>query len=562
MPSTLTRSAAWKALLQHSRSGTFVLRELFAADAQRFERYSIAHAGLVLDYSKHWITEETMGLLLALARSREVPGWVARLMAGERINVTENRPALHTALRSGTPVMLEGHDVTRDVKRVRAQMRGFCDALRGGAVKGATGRTITDVINIGIGGSDLGPALAVEALAPYAAPTPAVHFMSNIDGAHVQSLLARLDPDTTLVIVASKTFTTQETMTNARTVRAWLSKTVGAHAGMHFAAVTANAPAAREFGISAERIFEFWDWVGGRYSLWSAVGLPIAVAVGMDEYEAMCEGARAMDEHFAAAPLERNMPVIMALLGVWYGDFFGAGAHAVLPYDMRLKRFPDYLQQLEMESNGKRATIAGETVDYATCPVVWGAPGTNGQHAFFQMLHQGTQVVPADFIACCRPHHALPEHHAMLLANCCAQTEALMQGKNAAETRAELQGSKLSPEEIERLLPHKVFPGNRPTSTLLLDALTPRALGALIALYEHKVFTQSVIWGINAFDQWGVELGKKLADRILPELTGEASVNVHDSSTSGLINHIKSKQLPSPPTPLPEGEGNFETPTR
>ena len=408
-------------------------------------------------------------------------------------------------------------------------------------MKGASGRTITDVVNIGIGGSDLGPALAVDALAPYAAGTPAVHFMSNVDGAHVVSILDRLDPDTTLAIVVSKTFSTQETLTNARSVQTWLKRAAGDRAGEHFAAVTANARAANDFGIAPERVFEFWDWVGGRYSMWSAVGLPIAIAAGMDAFESMCDGAREMDEHFAAAPFARNMPVVMALLGVWYGDFFGTGAHAILPYDMRLKRFPDYLQQLEMESNGKRVTRESETVDYATCPVVWGAPGTNGQHAFFQMLHQGTQVVPADFIACCRPHHALREHHSILLANFCAQTEALMRGKSAAEVESELFGQKLSPQEIARLAPHKVFPGNRPSSTLLLDELTPRVLGALIALYEHKVFAQSVIWGINAFDQWGVELGKKLADRILPELAPGARVEDHDSSTRGLIGHIKSK---------------------
>jgi glucose-6-phosphate isomerase len=437
--------------------------------------------------------------------------------------------------------MLDGHDVTQDVAQVRAQMRRFSDALRSGAVNGATGRRITDVVNIGIGGSDLGPALAVEALAPYAAREPRVHFMSNVDGAHVEAVLANLDPHATLAIIASKTFTTQETLTNANSVRAWLAKAVGQRTGEHFAAVTANARAAQAFGVASERIFEFWDWVGGRYSLWSAVGLPIAIAVGIDQYESMCDGARSMDEHFASAPLPHNMPVIMALLGVWYGDFNGTATHAVLPYDMRLKRLPDYLQQLEMESNGKRVTRDGEIVDYSTCSVVWGAPGTNGQHAFFQLLHQGTQVVPADFIACCKPHHHLPEHHSILLANCYAQTEALMRGKTADEARAELQTQGLPSEDVERLLPHKVFPGNRPTSTLMLDALTPHALGALIALYEHKVFAQSVIWGVNAFDQWGVELGKRLAERILPELVQDTPVTTHDSSTNGLINYTKSK---------------------
>jgi glucose-6-phosphate isomerase len=467
-------------------------------------------------------------------------------MSGDRINNTENRPALHTALRANTPVMLDGHDVTQEVARVRAQMRRFSDALRAGSAKGATGSAITDVVNIGIGGSDLGPALAVEALAPYAARKPRVHFMSNVDGAHVQAVLEPLDPETTLAIIASKTFTTQETLTNAKSVRTWLAKTVGERTGEHFAAVTANSRAAQAFGIGNDRIFEFWDWVGGRYSLWSAVGLAIAIAVGMDGYEAMCEGARDMDEHFASAPLGRNMPVMMALLGIWYGDFHGTAAHAILPYDMRLKRFPDYLQQLEMESNGKRVTRDGEAVDYSTCPVVWGAPGTNGQHAFFQMLHQGTQMVPGDFIACRKPHHDLAEHHAILLANCFAQTEALMRGKTADEARAEMQAQGVSASDLERLVPHKVFPGNRPTSTLLLDALTPRALGGLIALYEHKVFAQSVIWGVNAFDQWGVELGKRLADRILPELKNAGPVSSHDSSTNGLINYTKSKTNRSP----------------
>jgi glucose-6-phosphate isomerase len=540
MPSTLTQLPAWQALVAHQHSARFNLRKLFASDPQRFAHYSLTHGELLLDYSKHWLTDETVRLLAGLAEARSMRDWIDRLMSGDRINTTENRPALHTALRSKRPVLLDGHDVTQDVQRVRAQMRRFSDALRAGTVKGATGQPITDVVNIGIGGSDLGPALAVDALAPYAARVPRVHFMSNVDGSHVEAVLAGLDPETTLAIIASKTFTTQETLTNAKSVRAWLSNVVGAQTGPHFAAVTANAHAAQAFGIGPDRIFEFWDWVGGRYSLWSAVGLPIAIAAGMDAYEAMCEGAREMDEHFASAPLARNMPVVMALVGVWYGDFHGTASHAVLPYDMRLKRFPDYLQQLEMESNGKRLTRDGEPVDYPTCPVVWGAPGTNGQHAFFQMLHQGTQTVPADFIACCKPHHRLPEHHAILLANCYAQSEALMRGKTADEARAEMQADGLAPEAIERLLPHKVFPGNRPTSTLLLDALTPRALGALIALYEHKVFAQSVIWGVNAFDQWGVELGKRLADRILPELIAPGPVITHDSSTNGLINYTKS----------------------
>ncbi len=541
MPSTLTRLPAWQALCQHHRATHFDLRALFASDSGRFERYSITHGEILLDYSKHPVTAETMRLLVALAEARGMRDRIGRLMSGERINVTENRPALHTALRADGPVMLDGRDIGQDVARVRAQMRRFSDALRTGAVKGATGRAITDVVNIGIGGSDLGPALAVEALAPYSERTPRVHFMSNVDGAHVEAVLAGLDPETTLALIASKTFSTQETLTNAKSVRAWLAKAVGDRTGEHFAAVTANVEAAHGFGITDDRIFEFWDWVGGRYSLWSAVGLPIAIAVGMDGFEALCDGARGMDEHFARAPMDRNMPVIMALLGVWHEDFNGTTAHAVLPYDMRLKRFPDYLQQLEMESNGKRVTREGESVDYQTSPVVWGQPGTNGQHAFYQMLHQGTQVVPADFIACIRAHHQLPEHHAIMLANCYAQSEALMRGKTESEVRAELQAQGLDAAKIERLGPHKVFPGNRPTSTLVLDALTPAALGALIALYEHKVYAQSVIWDVNAFDQWGVELGKRLADRILPELAAKGPVTSHDSSTNGLINYTKSK---------------------
>ena len=518
------------------------MRELFAADAQRVARYSVTHAGIQFDYSKHLVTDETLRLLVELAEARDLKGWIVRLMSGDKVNVTEQRAALHTALRAKGAVIVDDHDVTQDIQRVRAQMRAFSDALRSRKVTGATGRAVTDVINIGIGGSDLGPALAVQALAPYGAEGPTIHFMSNVDGAHVAAILDRLEPETTLAVIVSKTFSTQETLANAKTVRRWLARTVGERTGLHFAAVTANTRAAQDFGIAPERIFEFWNWVGGRYSLWSAVGLAIAIAVGMDEYEAMCDGAREMDEHFASAPFDRNIPVVMALLGVWYGDFFGTGSHAVLPYDMRLERFPDYLQQLEMESNGKRVTRDGEEVDYMTCPVVWGGPGTNSQHAFFQMLHQGTYLVPADFIACCRPHHDLPEHHAILLANFCAQTEALMRGKSAPEVRAEMERDGLPPAEIARLLPHKVFPGNRPSSTLLLDALTPRALGALIALYEHKVYAQSVIWGVNAFDQWGVELGKRLADRILPELDPGGDASGHDSSTSGLINYIKSKR--------------------
>jgi glucose-6-phosphate isomerase len=540
MSDPLTQSPAWQALRKLQGAGPVQLREAFAADAERFRNYSIHHAGILLDYSKHLVSAEIMAALIDLAAERGLPTWREKLFAGEKINTTERRAALHTALRAERPVMVDGRDVMADVVRVRAQMRRFATGVRDGSLTGASGRRYTDVINIGIGGSDLGPAFAVDALAPYAGDGPRLHFMSNVDGASVDATLQELDPETTLVIVASKTFTTQETLANATTVRAWLEGRLAGKAAAHFVAVTANVRAAQAFGISAERIFEFWDWVGGRYSLWSAVGLPIALAAGMDNYEALLRGARGMDEHFRSAPLERNMPVVMALIGVWYIDFSGCGSHAVLPYDYRLRRLPDYLQQLEMESCGKRVTRDGVPVEYATAPVIWGAPGTNGQHAFYQMLHQGTQIVPADFIACCVPHHAHADHHAIMLAHFFAQTEALMKGKTAAEAQAEMTVAGLAADEAARLAPHRAFPGNRPSSSLLVSELTPETLGALIALYEHKVFVQSVVWDINAFDQWGVELGKRLADRILPELGPGHTVMEHDASTRGLIEYFKS----------------------
>jgi glucose-6-phosphate isomerase len=423
-------------------------------------------------------------------------------------------------------------------------MRQFCDGVRSGKLTGYSGHAFTDVVNIGIGGSDLGPALAAEALAPYSSPQLKTHFVSNVDGAHLAGVLAELNPATTLFIVASKTFTTLETLANARTAREWLLSQSGEAraAGRHFAAVTANVAAAREFGIDPAWTFEFWDWVGGRYSVWSAVGLATALAVGMDQFDAFRGGAREMDEHFAAAPLERNLPVVLGLLGVWYINFFGAATHAVLPYDQSLALLPAYLQQLEMESNGKRVTREGAALDYATAPVVWGAPGTNGQHAFFQLLHQGTQMIPADFIGCCQSHHALGGHHEILMSNFFAQTEALMLGKTPEEAREDMLAQKVAPAEIERLLPHRVFPGNRPSTSIMLKKLDPHGLGALLALYEHKVFVQSVIWRINAFDQWGVELGKGLANRILPELTKSAPVSSHDPSTNGLINYFKANR--------------------
>jgi len=505
------------------------LRELFARDAGRFDRFSLSTEGLLLDFSKQLVTEETMRLLFTLAGECGVEGRARRMFAGERVNTTENRAALHFALRADRPVMLDGKDVTRDVRDTLAAMRRFAAGVHAGRIKGAAGRAFTDVVNIGIGGSDLGPRLACAALAPYSRERPRLHFVSNVDGAAISSVLAALNPRTTLFVIASKTFTTQETLANASAALAWLSKKLGRKpAAKHLAAVTADPARAVEFGVPAERVFRIWDWVGGRYSLWSAVGLPVALAAGMKTFEAFLAGARAMDAHFTGTPLERNLPVVLGLLEVWNATFRGAASRAVLPYDDRLGLLPSYLQQLEMESCGKRVTRDGQIVDYATAPVTWGGAGTDGQHAYFQLLHQGTQAVPADFIACCRPHHRLRAQHDILLANFFAQTEALAFGTAGAEAR--------------KLPPYRVFEGNRPTTSILLDELTPRALGALLALYEHKVFVQSAIWDVNAFDQWGVELGKQLAGRILPELGAGAPVSTHDSSTYGLINHYKSSR--------------------
>jgi glucose-6-phosphate isomerase len=541
----LTQLPAWQALRAHHRdAAAFRLRELFAQDPKRFERFSSRCGGLLLDYSKQPLSAETMRLLVELARQCELPEWIAHMFRGERINATEDRPALHTALRADGPVMLEGQDIHAEVARTLERMRKFCDGVRSGQLTGFSGHAFTDVVNIGIGGSDLGPALAAEALAPYASPQLRAHFVSNVDGAHLASVVADLNPETTLFVVASKTFTTLETLANARTARDWLIAKSGdaRAAGRHFAAVTANVGAAREFGVDPDWTFEFWDWVGGRYSLWSAVGLAPALAIGMDHFDALRAGAREMDEHFALAPLERNLPVVLGLVGIWHINFFGAASHAVLPYDQSLRLLPDYLQQLEMESNGKRVTRDGAPVDHATAPVIWGSPGTNGQHAFFQLLHQGTQVVPADFIACCQSHHDLGGHHEILMSNFFAQTEALMRGKTAGEATEDMLAQNLKHAEIDRLLPHRTFPGNRPTTSILLKKLDPHGLGMLLALYEHKVFVQSVIWRNNAFDQWGVELGKRLADRILPELTTSSPVATHDASTNGLINHYKANR--------------------
>jgi len=546
--SKLTQSPAWQALkAHHAAIEPLHMRQLFRDDPARFGRFSLQFGDLLLDYSKNRITGETVRLLQALAEQAGLPAAIGRMFGGERINFTERRAVLHTALRnrSGRPVYVDGKDVMPDVRRVLGLMRRFSGAVRSGEHRGHTGKQITDIVNIGIGGSDLGPQMACEALKPYAAPGLRAHFVSNVDGTHLAETLKKLDAETTLFIVSSKTFTTQETLTNARSARAWLVGKLGDEQAVarHFAAVSTNLKATGEFGIEPDNVFEFWDWVGGRYSLWSAIGLPIALYIGMDRFEELLGGAHAMDEHFRSAPPEQNMPVLMGLLGIWYGNFFGAQSNAVFPYDQYLHRFPAYLQQLEMESNGKRVDRDGNTVDYDTGMVMWGEPGTNGQHAFYQLIHQGTRLIPADFLAPAHSHNPLGEHHAILLANCFAQTEALMLGKTVEEARAELEAQGLKGEELEALLPHKVFPGNRPTNTLLFDRLDPHTLGMLIALYEHKVFVQGVVWNINSFDQWGVELGKQLASKLLPELRG-ATPSVHDASTAGLIDHFRRVDQP------------------
>ena len=535
--SKLTSSPAWTALVAHQRAMADVtMRELFAREPDRFTRMSREAAGVFVDFSKHRTTDETLRLLRALAVQQDVAGWRDRMFAGEHLNGTEDRAVLHVALREPAP--------RPEVAAVLARMRDFTDRVRAGTWRGHTGRAITDVVNVGIGGSDLGPVMVTEALRPYWQAGLRAHFVSNVDGTHVAETLARVDPETTLFIVASKTFTTQETLTNAHTARAWLVARLGSEAAVarHFVALSTNATAVAAFGIDPANMFEFWDWVGGRYSLWSAIGLSIACVIGMDGFAELLAGAHAMDEHFRAAPLDDNLPVILALLGIWYGNFWGADSHAILPYDQYLHRFAAYFQQGDMESNGKRVDRHGAPVDYATGPVIWGEPGTNGQHAFYQLLHQGTRLIPADFIAPIESHNPLGDHHRILLANFFAQPEALMWGKTADEVRAELTAAGLPPARIEALVPHRTFPGNRPTTSILVQRITPATLGALIALYEHKIFVQGIVWDIYSFDQWGVELGKQLAARILPELAAERPVTGHDASTRGLIERYKARR--------------------
>ncbi|MCE0483319.1 MAG: glucose-6-phosphate isomerase [Methylacidiphilales bacterium] len=542
--SALTSSPAWTNLQKHyDATKDQQMRDLFAQDANRFKKFSILFQDILCDFSKNRITEETLKLLHALAVDRDVPGWAKKMFSGEKINITENRAVLHIALRnrSNRPILVDGKDVMPEVNAVLDHMEKFSNAVRSGEWKGYTGKAITDFVNIGIGGSDLGPVMVTEALKPYARRNLRAHFVSNVDGTHMAETLRELSPETTLFIVASKTFTTQETLTNAHSARAWFLKTANDEKAIakHFVALSTNEKEVKKFGIDPANMFGFWDWVGGRYSLWSAIGLPIALSVGYENFVELLEGAHLMDEHFLNAPPEQNLPLTLGVLGVWYNNFFGARTHAILPYDQYMHRFPAYFQQGDMESNGKGVTRESKPVDVATGPVIWGEPGTNGQHAFYQLIHQGTQLVPADFLAPIETQNPLGEHHLILLSNFFAQTEALMKGKTPEEVRKELTKDGLSGEALEKLIPHKVFTGNRPTNSILFPKLTPRTLGKLIALYEHKIFTQGIIWNINSFDQWGVELGKQLAKAILPELEQPGTVSTHDSSTNGLINFFK-----------------------
>ncbi len=540
--SLVNKTPQWKALEAHwAQMSQVHMRDLFAQDPERAERMTLRAAGILADYSKNIVTGETLDLLFALAEAVDLSGWIRRMFAGDHINNTENRAVLHVALRNrgNRPVYVDGEDVMPEVNAVLQSMEDFVTAVRGGDWRGYSGKRITDVVNIGIGGSNLGPLMVCEALKPYQSADIKVHFVSNVDGTDLAETLKGLEAETTLFVVASKTFTTLETMTNAQSARDWLVRELGNEVAVrdHFVAVSTNAEKVAEFGIDTNHMFGFWDWVGGRYSLWSAIGLPIALAVGMDRFRQLLDGAHEMDEHFQSAPLSENLPAILGLIGVWYVNFAGAHTHAVLPYDEYLRYLPAYLQQGDMESNGKRVTRDGVAVEYTTGPVVWGEPGTDGQHAFFQLIHQGTQMIPADFLAPVNSHNRLGDHHAKLLANFFAQTEALMRGRTADEARAEMQAAGMSPAQVDALVPHRTFPGNRPTNTMLVDKLNPRTLGAIIAMYEHRIFTQGVVWGINSFDQWGVELGKQLAGVILDEIRQGEVTAEHDASTSALLDY-------------------------
>ena len=539
-----TRTASWQKLADHyEQINETEMKTLFAADPRRFERFSIRFNDILIDFSKNRITAETMALLIELAREAGLEAAIAGMFSGERINETENRSVLHVALRNrdNEPVDVDGHDVMPEVNAVLQKMKDFSEAVNSGRWRGYSGKQMTDIVNIGIGGSDLGPVMVTECLRPYAKKGLAAHFVSNVDGTHIAETLNHLDPETTLFMIASKTFTTQETMTNAFTARSWLLESAGdpLHVAKHFVALSTNSEKVVEFGIDKENMFVFWDWVGGRYSLWSAIGLSIGCTIGFDNFTKLLQGAFEMDRHFRDAPFEKNIPVVLALISLWYNNFFGTQTEAILPYDQYMHRFPAYFQQGNMESNGKSTDRSGRRIDYQTGPIIWGEPGTNGQHAFYQLIHQGTKMIPADFLAPAVSHNPIGDHHDILLSNFFAQTEALMNGKAEGEVINELKAAGKTDAEIDRLCPHKVFAGNRPTNSILFRKLTPAVLGSLIALYEHKIFVQGVIWNIFSFDQWGVELGKQLASKILPELSGDRPVDSHDASTNGLINTFK-----------------------
>jgi glucose-6-phosphate isomerase len=547
MDNLISQSPIWAALQHHQKYLTqFTIRDLFALDNQRFEKLSLDSTGLLLDYSKNRLTTETLKLLQQLASEVELKNWITRLFQGEKVNNTEQRAALHIALRnrSNTTIKVDGKDVMPQVNAVLAKMRQFSNAIHHEQWRGYTGKPIQSIVNIGIGGSDLGPAMVVRALKRYQHPKLRGYFVSNVDSAHLAETLAEINPETTLFVVASKTFTTQETLLNAHSARQWLINHLGDEAAVakHFVAISTAQQKVVDFGIEPNNIFEFWDWVGGRYSLWSAIGLSIALLIGMDNFEELLTGAHELDQHFATAPVEKNLPILMGLIEIWYTNFWGATSQAVLPYDYTLELFPAYLQQLAMESIGKRVTRTGQTVNYATAPILWGAPGNNGQHAFYQLLHQGTQLVPADFIIAIESQYQLPGHQNAVLSNALAQTHVLMKGRNAEETRQSLQKSGIAPEEINQLIPHRLFLGNQPTNTLVYQKLTPRLLGTLIALYEHKVFVESVCWSINPFDQWGVELGKQVANTLLPEITSTQPTGGYDASTDGLLKYITTRR--------------------
>jgi glucose-6-phosphate isomerase len=537
-------TAAWKKLQEHYKEIKQVsLQELFENDPKRFDKFSCCTKDLVLDYSKNRITQKTMGLLVDLAKECQLEKSRSLFFSGAAINATEHRAVLHTALRnfSSQPIYVEGKNVMPEVKKVLRQMQSFCESVHNGKHRGYTGKRIKYIVNIGIGGSDLGPLMVTEALKPYWKKGIETYFVSNIDGSHIAETLKKVNAEETLFLIASKTFTTQETMTNAFTARNWFLEKAKkeSHIAKHFVALSTNKKEVLRFGIDIKNMFAFWDWVGGRYSLWSAIGLSISLTIGFKAFSDLLKGAHHIDKHFREAPLKENMPVILALLGIWYTNFFGAQTEAILPYDQYLHRFPAYFQQGNMESNGKQTDRSGKPVQYATGPIIWGEPGTNGQHAFYQLIHQGTPLIPCDFIAAAQSQNPIGDHHEKLMSNFFAQTEALLNGKSAPQVKDELRKQGLSAQEIKKLTPFKVFKGNKPTNSILVKKLTPFALGELIALYEHKIFTQGVIWNIYSFDQWGVELGKQLANKILPELLDNKPIKSHDSSTNGLINAFK-----------------------